>query len=60
MFLCFEDGWDGEEEADIDLGLISITSPLAKALIGKETDDTVEVHAPGGIVEYEILEISYI
>lgn len=50
----------GEEEADIELGLISISSPLAKALIGKELNSVVEVHAPAGIVEYEILEISYI
>ncbi len=50
----------GEEEADIELGLISISSPIAKALIGKEVNDIVEVDAPAGIVEYEILEISYI
>ena len=50
----------GEEEADIKLGLISITSPIAKALIGKEANECAEVHAPGGIVEYEILEINYI
>ena len=50
----------GEEEADIDLGLISISSPIAKALIGKEINDTVEVHAPGGTVKYEVLEVSYI
>ena len=50
----------GEEEADINLGLISINSPIAKALIGKEVNECVEVHAPGGIVEYEILEINYI
>ncbi|MGY8813690.1 MAG: transcription elongation factor GreA [Gammaproteobacteria bacterium] len=50
----------GEEEADINLGLISITSPIAKALIGKELNDCVDVHAPSGIIEYEILEISYI
>lgn len=50
----------GQEEADINLGLISVTSPIAKALIGKEVDDIVEVDAPGGIVEYEILEVSYI
>ncbi|MGK0297790.1 MAG: transcription elongation factor GreA [Gammaproteobacteria bacterium] len=50
----------GEEEADINLGLISITSPVAKALIGKELNDCVDVHAPSGIIEYEILEISYI
>ena len=50
----------GEEEADIELGLISISSPIAKALISKEINSVVEVHAPGGIVEYEILGISYV
>ena len=46
----------GEMEADIDSNLISITSPIARAMIGKETGDVVEVNAPGGIVEYEILD----
>lgn len=50
----------GEEEADIELGLVSITSPIAKAMIGKELGDIVEVNAPVGIIEYEILEIKYI
>ena len=50
----------GEEEADINTGLISINSPIARALIGKELNDEVKVHAPGGIIEYEILEIKYI
>jgi transcription elongation factor GreA len=50
----------GEEEADLNLGLISISSPIAKSLIGKEVGDCVEVDAPAGIVEYEILGISYI
>ncbi len=50
----------GEEEADIDQGLISITSPVARALIGKLEGDVAEVNAPGGLVEYEILEIRYI
>ncbi len=50
----------GEDEADINLNLISITSPIAKALIGKQVDDSVDVHAPSGIIEYEILEVSYI
>jgi transcription elongation factor GreA len=50
----------GEEEADIQLGLISVNSPIARALIGKEKDDTVEVHAPGGVIEYEILDVKYI
>ena len=50
----------GEEEADIDQGLISIASPIARALIGKEEADIVSVDAPGGIIEYEILEVKYI
>ncbi len=49
----------GEIEADIERSLISVTSPIARALIGKEIDDIVEVNAPGGVVEYEILEIRY-
>jgi len=49
----------GEIEADIEKSLISVTSPIARALIGKEVDDTVEVNAPGGVIEYEILEIRY-
>ncbi len=50
----------GEEEADIESKLISITSPIARALIGKEEGDIVEVDAPGGIIEYEILEARYV
>lgn len=50
----------GEEEADINQGLISINSPIARALIGKEEGDVVEVNAPGGVVEYEILSVKYI
>lgn len=50
----------GEEEADIDKGLISVTSPIARALIGKEEGDSVEVNAPGGIIGYEILKVEYI
>jgi transcription elongation factor GreA len=49
----------GEEEADIGLGLISITSPIARALIGKEEGDVVGVNAPGGVVEYEIVRVRY-
>ncbi len=49
----------GEMEADIEKKLISITSPIARALIGKKEGDVVEVQAPGGIVEYEILEVRY-
>ncbi|MBF8268953.1 MAG: transcription elongation factor GreA [Gammaproteobacteria bacterium] len=50
----------GEVEADINLGLISITSPIARALIGKEEGDIAEVKAPGGLVEYEIRAIKYV
>lgn len=50
----------GEEEADIDEGLISVTSPIARALIGKEEGDGADVNAPSGIIEYEILEVRYV
>jgi transcription elongation factor GreA len=49
----------GEDEADIKTGKISISSPLARALIGKYEGDIAQVQAPGGIREYEILEIRY-
>ena len=49
----------GEMEADIDEGLISITSPLARALIGKREGDVALVRAPAGDIEYEILEVAY-
>ncbi len=49
----------GEDEADIKLNLISIRSPIARALIGKEVGDVVAVDAPGGKVEYEILGVRY-
>lgn len=50
----------GEEEADLNEGLISISSPMARALIGKCEEDIVEVNAPGGIIECEILKVEYI
>lgn len=50
----------GDDEADIKECKISISSPIARALIGKHEGDTVEVMAPGGIREYEILEIRFI
>lgn len=50
----------GEDESDIDAGMISVTSPIARALIGKEEGDVAEVQAPGGIVEYEIVKVSYV
>lgn len=50
----------GEDEADIKQGKISISSPIARALIGKSAGDVAEVQAPGGIREYEILGVKYI
>jgi len=50
----------GEEEADINEGLISVTSPIARALIGKEEGDSADVNAPSGIIEYEILAVRYV
>jgi len=49
----------GEDEADIKNNLISYASPLAKALIGKEEGDVAEVHAPAGLIEYEITVVRY-
>lgn len=49
----------GEDEADIKTGMISITSPVARALIGKEADDVAIVQTPGGDIEYEVLEVLY-
>ena len=48
-----------EYETDIDNGLISNTSPVAKALLGKKVGDEIEVTTPGGVVDYEILEIDF-
>lgn len=50
----------GEPEADIEAGKLNIKSPLARALIGKEEGDSVEVRTPGGEKAYEILSIAYI
>lgn len=50
----------GDDEADIKLGKISIGSPIARALIGKSAGDVAEVQAPGGVREYEILDVKYI
>ncbi len=50
----------GDVEADIDQGQISISSPIARALIGKELDDEVEVQTPGGTKTYYITEVKYI
>jgi transcription elongation factor GreA len=49
----------GEDEADIKLGKISFSSPIARALIGKYAGDVVEVRAPGGVREYEIVDVRY-
>ena len=50
----------GEDEADLKLGLISVGSPIARALIGKEAGDVAEVRAPGGIKRYEVIEVRYV
>ena len=50
----------GEDEADLKLGLINISSPIARALIGKEEGDIASVHAPGGVKHYEIARINYV
>lgn len=49
----------GEDEADLKQGLINVSSPIARALIGKEEGDTAEVQAPGGVKRYEIVAVSY-
>ena len=49
----------GEHEADIESGLLNIKSPIARALIGKEEGDSVEVRTPGGERSYEVLKIVY-
>jgi transcription elongation factor GreA len=50
----------GEDESDVRAGKISITSPIARALIGKEEGDVVEVMAPGGPKSYEIVKVKYL
>ncbi|WP_292289419.1 transcription elongation factor GreA [Marivita sp.] len=50
----------GEHEANIEKGLLNIKSPIARALIGKEEGDSVEVRTPGGDKSYEVLKIEYI
>ncbi len=49
----------GQEEADVKNGTISVTSPVAKALIGREVGDEVKVKTPGGLREYEIVDVSW-
>jgi transcription elongation factor GreA len=50
----------GDQEADVKAGRISISSPIARALIGKEVGDSVEVNAPGGPRGYEIVEVAFV
>jgi len=50
----------GEDEADINEGRISFTSPLARAMIGKHVDDEVQVHTPDGQIPYEIISVDYL
>lgn len=50
----------GEDEADIAAGLVSVSSPVARALIGREEGDVVEVDAPGGRKSFEIVEVRYV
>ena len=50
----------GDDEADLKLGLISISSPIARAMIGKEGGDVAEVQAPGGLKRWEIVDVRYV
>ncbi|HUJ87144.1 MAG TPA: transcription elongation factor GreA [Burkholderiales bacterium] len=50
----------GEDEAEIKQGRISISSPIARALIGKDAGDVVEVRTPGGVKRYEIIDVRYV
>jgi transcription elongation factor GreA len=50
----------GEDEADIKIGKLSVSSPIARALVGKEEGDVVAVKTPSGLVEYEIVEVRHI
>jgi transcription elongation factor GreA len=50
----------GEHEANVKLGKISLTSPLSRAVIGKEVGDVVEVNTPGGVKAYEILKVEWV
>jgi transcription elongation factor GreA len=49
----------GDQEADVKAGRISISSPIARALIGKEVGDSIEVNAPGGAKAYGILSVTW-
>ena len=50
----------GDDEADLKQGLVSISSPIARALIGKEVGDVAEVRAPAGLKSYEIMDVRYV
>ncbi|MDQ2963410.1 MAG: transcription elongation factor GreA [Pseudomonadota bacterium] len=50
----------GDDEADIKAGKISVSSPIARALIGKHADDTAEVEAPSGVRKYEVVAVRYV
>ena len=50
----------GDDEADVKSGKVSLSSPIARALINKETGDVIEVNAPGGIKSYEIMDVNWI
>lgn len=50
----------GDDEADLKQGLISVSSPIARAMIGKEAGDVAEFQAPGGVRRYEIVEVRYL
>jgi len=50
----------GDDEADLKQGLVSISSPIARALIGKEVGDVAEVRAPGGVTSYEVIDVRYV
>lgn len=49
----------GDDEANIKEGLISVNSPIARGLVGKEVDDSVNIQTPGGVVEFDIIEVEY-
>ncbi len=50
----------GDDEADLKAGKVSINSPVARALIGKYSGDVAEVHTPGGVREFEVLDVKYV
>jgi transcription elongation factor GreA len=50
----------GEDEADINASKISVSSPIARAMIGKEAGDSIAVHTPEGVINYEIVDVEYV